>query len=361
MTDHLLSIDKGIYLPEHYENLLEFEISPLDLYEENLKSLSELNSELVLLCNTYKGTSDPNRIRLLNESAIERIYDYMQKVSNDCQKYWDKFKNAKNTEKIISVVNKANQPYFQTGFRMQFPTGFNAPLIDKWNRLKTGVRVVVLDESTFNTNKTYMDTEENFKKRFYKNFYDDNYDDFYDNWTKDIFVRTTGREVIGYKEVAQFVNFLHNYNSEIDDIGKDIDNINKSNTNIKRMLSSIPVSEAYDIINGITIGSKFKDVESIQANRMGKIAKAKDKQEMNLKKAQAKNDKKYLITYYSVSMEVLSSKIKICDNIKNQSLKILKKYVAIQPKQIKNNPELGSKYAEMQAQRNVNPNFQIKK
>ena len=86
-----------------------------------------------------------------------------------------------------------------------------------------------------------------------------------------------------------------------------------------------------------------------------------DKKTMKLRKQEAKNDKKYLIIYYTVSMEVLSSKMKLCDNIKKQSLKILRKYISLQPKQIKNNPEMGAKYAEMQTQRNNNPDFQIKK
>lgn len=370
MTDHLLSINKGIYLPEYYENLLEFNSIPSNLYEENLKCLSELNSDLVILCNAYKGTNDINRIRSLNESSVERIFDYMQKISNNCQKAWDNFKKAKDTEKIIEVVNKSNQPYFQSGFRMQFPPGFKAPLIDKWNRLKNGAKIIILDEASFNANKIYMDSEVNYKKRFYRNFYSDDYDDFYDTWVRDVFVKTTGREVIGAQEVTQFVNFLYNYNGEVDEIGKDIDNINKSNINIKKMLSAVSTEESFSIIQGmneiineygVTLGSRFKNVEAIKAKNADKITKAKDKEAMKLKKQEAKNDKKYLITYYTVSMEIISSKMKLCNNIKNQSLKILKKYIAIQPKQIKNNPELGAKYAEMQSQRNANPNFQIKK
>lgn len=364
MINHLLSIEKGLYLPESYENLLEFDNSPKDLYEENLKCLSEFNSDIVLLCNAYKGTSDPEVIRNLNESSIERIYDYMQKVSNNCQKAWDNFKKAKNAEEIINVVNKSNQPYFQSGFRMQFPPGFKAPLIDKWNRLKDGAKIIILNEASFNANKVYMDTEENFKQRFYRNFYDTNYDDFYDGWKRDIFVNTTGKEVIGAQEVAQFVNFLYNYNTEIDDIGKDIDNINATNTNIKKMLSMMPVEEAYLVLQGFNqvineIG--FRDANMVQAKTIEKDKQYRNKEEQKLKRQEAKNDKKYLVTYYTVSMEVLSAKMKLCNNIKSQSLKILKKYISIQPRKIKNNPELGTKYAEMQAQRNANPNFQVKK
>lgn len=370
MIDHLDSIDKGLYLPDYFENLLEVKTTPTDLYELNLKSLAEFNNDLVLLCNQYKGTSDPSTIRSLNEASVEAIFDYMQKVSNNCQKAWDNFKKAKDTEKIIDVINKQNQPYFGSGFRMQCPPGFYAPLINEWNRIKNSAKVIILTEASYNANKPYMENELSFKHRFYRNNFDEDYEDFYDNWKRKVFVKTTGKEVIGQQEVTEFVNFLTNYNAEIDEIGNDIDCINTTNKNIKTMLQAVPTEEAFDmvlglnqIINeyGIQLGSKFKDANEVYNKKIKTQTISFNREQKKMQKKEAKNDKKYLVNYYSISMEVISTKMKLCNTIKNQSIKILKKYISLQPKKIKDNPELGAQYAKMQAQRNANPDFQIKK
>jgi hypothetical protein len=295
----------------------------------------------------------------------------MQKVSENCQKAWDKFKQSADTRSIINVVNNDTQVYFNTGFRMQFPKGFKAPLMREWYRIRDNVKVLPMDEGTYNANKQFLESEEDYKQHFYRNFYDPDEDDFLPAWEKKIFVITTGKEIIGKEEITAMVDFLANYNSQIESIGKDIDTINISNRNLKNMLSNMPANESFKMIEGINeiineigikmIGTGFKNPDDIKTSIIDKHNKALAKEQNRLRKREAKNDKKYIMTYYMSSMDIISSKIKICNTIRVQNLKIAKKYIALQPKEVGQNPAAAEKYTATQTRRNNNPNFQIRK
>lgn len=364
----ITSLDKAIYKANNkYENLLEFTNLPDDLVGYNLKSIHELNDNLAFLCNRYRYINDPYEIKALNEAVSVRILDYIQRVSEDCQRAWDNFKKSVNTEQIIEVVNKQNQVYFTSGFRMQFPKGYTAPMVKEWYRIRDNVKLINMDPNTYNSNKQYMENEAMYKSHFYRNWFNEDLsDDFYPFWKQKVFVQTTGKEVIAKPEIVEYVNFLLAYNTQIEVISKDIDVINTTNKNFKTMITQMPANEAFEVAEGMNqilneLGSRFKDAYAVQQG-IAKSYESDMKKEMERQaKRESKNDKKYIMTYYMSSMDIISSKIKICNAVKNQSLKILKHYIALQPKSLKTNPEQAAKYAEMQARRAQNPNFQIKK
>ena len=330
-------------------NLLESCNSDIDqdtLYF--LSCIQETINTLEILSSRYDTINESSDITILNESVRQTILNFMNKIADRCSDKWRKFKEDANDKRILKVVNNENRVYFTTGFKMQFPKNFPIPQMKEYNKFNNTCKVIELNMNTINSIKQYLGSESEFIKHYYREYYDENVD-FVDNVRDKVFLMSTGAEIISTQGIVEYVNFLNNYAEQVKMISKDIDQLNLTNRNIQQFLNQLPMDEMaefctdmIDILYEAGFSLRFKDAGDKNAigDPNNPIQIKKDEKEKRKLEAQQKQEtKKYIKSYYLASMDVFTAKMKICVNVKNKALKIVSKYVKLQPKDIGRNPQ----------------------
>jgi hypothetical protein len=350
-------------------NLLE---SYSDIDQDNLYFLSciqETIDTLEILSDRYGILTESSDITILNESVRQTILNFMNKIADRCSDKWKKFKEDANDKRILKVVNNENKVYFTTGFKMQFPPKFPIPQMKEYNKFNNTCKVIELNMNTINSIKQYLGSESDFISHFYREYYDENID-FVDSVKNKVFIISTGNEIISTQGILEYVTFLNNYAEQVKSISTDIDKLNLTNRNIQQFLNQLPMDEMaefcddmIDILYEVGFGLRFKDAGDKNAvgDPNNPIQIKKDEKEQRKLEAQKKQEtKKYIKSYYMASMDVFMAKMKICVNVKNKALKIVSKYVKLQPKDIARHPEKNQNQTQNPAV-NTDAKIQIEK
>ena len=345
------------------ESLEEFDLS-LDPFYEMMDYIDELCNRLSIM-----NESSYDELIVVTEGAKEKLVEYIQKVNNSASRAWGNFKADRDRSQIEKTINKDNLKYFATNFRMLCPRNFRIPNMEAWRNIRDTFTVIQINSSSYNNIRQYLETTESFKKQYYPDFFREN-ELTIQTLNRRVFYQSSGTEVIARNNINQYVNFLLHYNDQMQSIADDIDSINISNQNIQKMIASYPTNEMYNLIFELrevlhedlnsssqqTI-SKYSYRSNTNYNRLQRKSdptkkfRSADRPNQNpskLNQDSVKAQSKYIRNYYRVSMNLISCKMKVCARIKNQSLRLCKNYIKLQPKNGINRNRMNSNLSNSQ-------------
>lgn len=322
-------------------------------FDFSLEPFIEMYDYLDYLCGklSLMNESSTDDIIVITEGAKEKLIDYIQKVNNSASNAWSNFMQDRQKSQIEKTINKDNLKYFATNFRMLCPRNFRIPNLEAWRNIRDNMTVIAINPNSFNSIRQYLESTDTFRKQYYQNFYREN-EKTIDTLNRRVFERSSGTEVIARNQINEYVNFLLHYNDQMNVISSDIDNINISNQSIQRMIASIPTNEMYNFIYDLrdVLYEDTLQQQQIQRysfsttnnNRKNKSDPTKKFRDANnptrnpsiINQNTVRAQSKYIRNYYRVSMNIISSKMKVCARIKNQSLRMCKNYIALQPKNL---------------------------
>ena len=319
----------------------------------NIQYDKMISNQALLESQIYSSTL------ILNEGVKESIIEFLKKVTAAVSKAWTAFKNFQNTQ-TIELMNK-NKDKLTSDYKMYCPDNFEIPKVNdnNWETFNENIQIkdFVSNYETWKQQKVFESVDQFIKSQYPELLKSDM--NLVQSMHKDMFMDTaqTKGKAITAETLTPFINFINNFVTTRDNIGKDIDSLNASNKNIEAMLSKI-IAEHTDYI-GYNIFSLLSEADQVsqtstqqaaaqntsnnQNNNTNKFRSAdpNDQQSDDNKKKLAE-DRKNIVTYYKASTQVFSAKLKTCKAIETACEKIVSNFIKLQLK--------GSKKKEEQPQ-----------
>ena len=310
------------------ERQLQYEIF---LAEESMRmSLKRLSDQA-------KYVTEAADMIILNESVVEVIKKYLKTVTASIQKAWNSFKK-KIDMKIIHLVIDNNEKLLTSDFKMKLPDDYEYPEINVWNDINQNCTIEnnILTTANYKQMTQYLETPEDFLKQFYPNFIEqDNGKQMrlVDVFEKRCFTRASDQSVVDANLINEYKEFLLDYENQINGIQADIDSINKVNQNIDQMLRELGLSESTVFIGNLLLeaggnqqqqntnptnnnenNNKFRNADPNAANQTGNNTK----------------DRQYIVNYYKAMTQILTAKMRTCNKVKSNALRIVTNFVRLQ-------------------------------
>lgn len=305
-----------------------------------------MKMELKRIDTKAKTVTEATDIIILNEAVSDVIRKYIIKIAGAIQKAWNNFKAKIDNERIHALLDK-NGKYLSTDMKMKLPVEFEIPNVDNFNELnaKIGLADHELNAGNYMQMKEYLGSTEAFYQQYYKDIYEQD-KSIMDVFEEKCFTKAKETDIVDNTLAMKYSTFLLDYNKNIKLIQDDIDAINKANQNIDNLLKQV-VGES-----SVYIGNYFILTEvGPNDNNPGQTPTPPNPQDEkdqfrnadpNAPKKESGQDRKNIVTYYKAMTQILSAKMRTCNKIKNNSIKILSNYIKLQGGQvgiIKNNPE----------------------
>lgn len=284
------------------------------------------------------------QVLILNEGVKDAIMNFLKKVTEAVSKAWTVFKERRVKNEIKELIQKAKGK-LNEGFKMLMPKEFDLPELKIWQDMYE--TIVVKDFMTnYETWKqsNVLKSEEDFIKSQYPSLVEEG-KSIYDVMYSKVFKKVNSNEALDYELFKQYVEYLENFNVQVDTISKDIDALNASNKNIETKLNQIINASAtyvgYDILSILFEAPGDNTSNNTNSNEESKFRSA-DPNDSKEKDNDDKmvQDRKNIIIYYKASTKIFSAKLKICNRTRLQSEKICKNYINLQSKGKKENTEI---------------------
>lgn len=261
-------------------------------------------------------------IEMLNEAVVDVIKTYIKKVAQSIQKAWNNFK-AKIDYKLIHFVIDNNKKYLESDFKMKLPDEFMYPEINEWTNINENCTIGdnMLNAGNYAQMSEYLESPEAFLKQYYQAFVEvENGEQLKlsEVFEKRCFSKADQNQVVDKVLISQYVEFLNDYNTQVQGIQADIDSINNINANIDQFLRQVVnASTVYigDIIMEAEENTnKFRSADPNDQNNGGNNSK----------------DRKNITTYYKAMTQILTAKMRTCNKVKSNALRIVTNFVRLQ-------------------------------
>lgn len=286
------------------------------LAEEGMKfSLNQLKRQQMF--------SESTNLEVLNEASLEIIKKYIKKVSDSVQKAWDSFKE-KIDYKTMTFILENNKKYLESDFQMKLPDDFEYPEIEKWSKINDGCKLGdnKLDAGNYATMKPYLEDPDKFLDQYYKEFVEQTGDgkivNISETFNKRCFSKADANHVMTSTVIGQYVNFLKDYKAQVEEIQNDINTINEVNNNIDNLVRQI-LGES-TLLEAEEDQSQTQKPENTNKFRS---ATGEDKPKTNV-------DRQNIINWYKAMTQILSAKMRTCNKVKSNALRIVTNFVRLQ-------------------------------
>lgn len=299
----------------------EIKIIQDQLYYDIFLAEETMRMSLRQLDEKAKCVTEASEIIVLNESVAEVIRTYIKKVAASIQKAWNTFK-AKIDYKIIRFVIDNNKKYLESDFKMKLPDDYEYPEINVWKDINQNCSVGdnLLTSSNYAQMSEYLESTEKFLQQYYPNFVEQENGEqmrMIDVFMKRCFTKATNQQVVERRLISEFVSFLDDYQNQIEMIQEDIDAINNVSQNIDQLLRQV-TGEATEYIGNIILEAedtnKFRNADP----------NAEEKTKSNNK------DRQNIVTYYKAMTQLLTAKMRTCNKVKSNALRIVTNFVRLQ-------------------------------
>ena len=289
----------------------EYILYPYELYLAE-QSMLECVPELLSKC------INENNVTILSEGVKETIENYLNKVTTSMQNKWDTFKQKVNTE--------AQQKYLRENSKII--TNFSKPFtINEFPNYTLNnmmnIKVIIFD---YNRMKNTLETKQDFLENSYKQYISRDYS--FKQMIERSVLQNTSTIVCEKKRLFEIYNYLlENISTLLQSIEQDISTINTSNNTIMKTVSTIvSTEESYNLFNElysyITEAPKmsFTDANGEKTEANGK----KNKKHSNYVKS--------VYNYMKVSTDIISTKMKIVNDVYKNYYSIIQHAVEISKK-----------------------------
>ena len=323
--------------------------------------IDQLNYELFLAEQSLKMSlkSYDNKARLvteavdimvLNEGVADTIKKYLAQVTNAIQKAWNNFKTKIDGERIHLLLDK-NGKYLSTDFKMKLPEEFEYPELNVWEDINNNCTVGdhLLNAGNYAQFKDYLETSDKFLAQYYPNWYEEG-KKIAEVFNEKCFSKADANHVVDNKLATDYSKFLLSYKDSINGIQEDIDAINKVNQNIETLVKQV-VGEST-----VYIGNILLEVENDQQQQNTNTQDEKNKfrdADHNAPKKDSSTDRKNIVNYYKAMTSILSAKMRTCNKVKNNSIRILTNYIKLQGGQVGVLPNKNEKKFTATANENI--------
>lgn len=311
---------------------------------DEMKSvLDQLNYELFLAeqslkmsLNSYDNkamvVSEAADIIALNEGVADTIKKYLAQVTNAIQKAWNNFKTKIDGERIHLLLDK-NGKYLSTDFKMKMPEEFEYPELNVWEDINNNCTVGdhLLDAGNYAQFKDYLETSDKFLAQYYPNWYEEG-KKISEVFNEKCFSKADANHVVDNKLATQYSEFLLSYKDSINGIQEDIDAINKVNQNMESMIKQL-VGESTVYIGKVLLEAPEDNNQQQQNNPQDDKNKFRNA-DPNAPKKDSSTDRKNIVNYYKAMTTILSAKMRTCNKVKNNSIRILTNYIKLQGGQV---------------------------
>ena len=331
---------------------------------------------LAVIDNRAKYITEGNYL-VLNESVLGAIRQYLTRVVNSISAAFEKFQKTMAADKAmtdaLNLIN-ANQNLLTTGFRMRLPDNFNIPNIAKWNELFTRISgefkpFTVNDYNSWKEAKA-LDSKGAFIQHNFKSISDLMGDNDSLDLGKYVYGDSKQNKgvIVTSNEITKFSEYLTDYKTQVDEITKQIEQLNTSTKNVEQYLSSITAAkESYLGLSGV-LSILNEEGETTSATTPAKTSSATspapmvDTSSPNNKFVDADNpdgdkpedmnaDRKFIVNFYSANSNILSAEMKVCNRIRISCIEIVGNFINIQRK--KNGETKKEEQAPEQQQQNA--------
>ena len=313
-----------------------------DLYiaEEVLKMTSRRLEKQVL--------SESTNAEVLNEAFADIIQKYLRTVTDSMQKAWNNFKNKIDYVAIEKAI-KGEEKYLESDFKMKLPTDYLYPELNEWNSINENCTIGdnLLSTANYAQMSQYLESPEKFLDQYYKEYVEQENGKqlkFVEVFEKRCFSKASEQQVVDKNLIAQYVAFLEGYKDQIGQIQTDIDAINQVNSNMDELIKQIGGA------NNVTAPTNNRPEPQQQATAASAIMKGSNyvleaddqpKPENTNKFRNAdpnapdptKNsskDRQNIVNYYKAMTSILTAKMRTCNKVKNNSLRIVMNFVRLQ-------------------------------
>ena len=326
---------RGIYDQYIYEEFLA---------EQTLKrELSNLNKKTGVITESAE-------LEILNEAFSEAIQKYLRSVTGSMQKAWNNFKGKIDYVAIKKAID-GEEKYLTSDFKMKLPDNFQYPELNEWNNINENCTLGdnLLNASNYAQMSQYLESPEAFLKQYYAEFVEQENGKqmkLADVFAKRCFSDASDQQVVGKELIAQYVDFLNNYKNQIELIQSDIDAINQVNDSMEDLIKQIggannlsaptnnkpepqqqqQATAASAIIRGSSYILEADDQPKPENTNKFRNAdpNAPDPTKNNSK------DRQNIVNYYKAMTSILTAKMRTCNKVKSNSLRIVMNFVRLQ-------------------------------
>lgn len=282
-----------------------------------------MNISMRQLAHKAKYVTEAADMVILNESVIEVIKKYIKKVADAIQKAWNTFK-TKIDYKVIHFIIDNNKKYLESDFKMKLPTDFEYPELNEWNKINEEVTVGdnILNAGSYGQMSEYLESVDKFFAQYYNNYVEQENGQplkFTEVFTRRCFSKADDNHVMDKAVIGQYKDFLLGYKDQVELIQSDIDAINEVSQNIDSLLRQIGVTESTTFIGDILL-----EADDDQNKFRNADPNAEDKKQNNSK------DRQNIVTYYKAMTQILTAKMRTCNKVKSNALRVVTNFVRLQ-------------------------------
>lgn len=292
--------------------------------------------------------SESTNVEVLNEAFADMIQKYLRTVTDSMQKAWNNFKNKIDYVAIEKAI-KGEEKYLESDFKMKLPTDYLYPELNEWNSINENCTIGdnLLSTANYAQMSEYLESPEKFLDQYYKEYVEqDNGKQmkFADVFEKRCFSKASEQQVVDKNLIAQYVDFLNSYKEQIEKIQSDIDAINQVNSNMDELIKQIGGA------NNVTAPTNNRPEPQQQATAASAIIKGSSyvleaddqpKPENTNKfrnvdpnapdpTKNSSKDRQNIVNYYKAMTSILTAKMRTCNKVKNNSLRIVMNFVRLQ-------------------------------
>lgn len=313
------------------------------IYEEFLAE-QILKRELRNLDNKAKVITEATELEVLNEAFIDTIQKYLRSVTASMQKAWNNFKSKIDYVAIKKAI-EGEEKYLTSDFKMKLPDDFMYPELNEWNNINENCTLGsnLLNTSNYAQISQYLESPESFLKQYYAEFVEQENGKqmrLVDVFEKRCFSKASNQQVVGKELIEQYVDFLNSYKNQIEMIQADIDAINQVNSNMDELIKQIggannvsaPTNNRPQATNASTImrGSNyiFEADDQPKPENTNRFRNA-DPNAPDPTKNNSK-DRQNIVNYYKAMTSILTAKMRTCNKVKSNSLRIVMNFVRLQ-------------------------------
>jgi hypothetical protein len=227
---------------------------------------------------------------------------------------------------------------------MKLPDDFMYPIIDEWNKINEGCRVGsnILGNSNYAQMSEYLESPDKFYKQYYNEYVEEengNMLSFSESFEKKCFKKAIRNQTMQLNDINSYKKFLNAYKDQVNMIQEDIESINNVSQNVNGLLNSLSES-------GVFIGTIILEQENdqpqqtqstitVSANANPKentkvFRSADPNNDKSAQKEKRGKDRKNITTYYKAMTQLLSAKMRTCNKVKSNALKIVTNFVRLQ-------------------------------
>lgn len=296
----------------------------------------ELNQNIIGLVSSI---NECHNLEIVNEGAKETIINYVTRITNSITGLWEKIKDLVETGSSAIYIKSLTKEKIQT-----VQPSFEIKNFPKYDFTKfEDLKVIPFN---YEEMKDVLDSKEKFIERYYPNI---------PKGDGSLSERIESYILIGTEDIKctkELIQELYNYVSsgykkQKSGLETDLNTVNASNDNIKRLVDTIVTStnETVNIIqtiyesylteeikqNGSDSGDKKYDT------KMTFVDNSNDPQEQGQEKKSNNNIVRHVTSYMAVSTEILTAKMRIKRNIYSQYVKTIRHYFGEEKESAKDN------------------------